>query len=208
MKVEVRVLAYAKVVLHTCKHPFKAVNGVLLGAIDQPSGKEAIIIVQDVVPLFHLALGLTPMLELALTQIEIYAKEKGMKIVGYYQANEHLKDLSPDLIAQRICDKIGDVIQLPVCLLMVDNEKLRPNSRECALKLFDRLDGKNWKEVPDVSGQRVLVGGVESLQIVNSLMATDDQRKLVDFDQHLDDTSKDWRNPSLEETIRLACRGL
>ena len=69
MQVEVCLLAYAKAVLHACKYPHKAVNGILLGSSDRSTAKTTLIDVQDAVPLSHLALGLTPMLELALTQV-------------------------------------------------------------------------------------------------------------------------------------------
>ena len=60
--------AYAKIVLHCCKYPQKAVNGVVIGTFsdkDQGSGVQ----IQDAIPLFHLNLSLAPMLEVALRQV-------------------------------------------------------------------------------------------------------------------------------------------
>jgi len=60
--------AYAKIVLHCCKYPNKAVNGVVIGIFsdkDQGAGVQ----IQDAIPLFHLNLGLAPMLEVALRQV-------------------------------------------------------------------------------------------------------------------------------------------
>ena len=58
--------AYAKLVLHCCKYPHLAVNGVVIGSISKESQTVQI---QDAVPLFHSGIGLAPMLEVALTQV-------------------------------------------------------------------------------------------------------------------------------------------
>lgn len=60
--------AYAKIVLHCCKYPQRAVNGVVIGTFsdkDQGAG----VLIQDAVPLFHQNLSLAPMLEVALRQV-------------------------------------------------------------------------------------------------------------------------------------------
>ena len=59
--------AYAKILLHTAKYPHKAVNGVLLG-VENP--KDGEIYALDAIPLFHITLGLAPMLEVALARVE------------------------------------------------------------------------------------------------------------------------------------------
>ena len=64
------VKAYAKIMLHCCKYPHKAVNGVVIGTFsdkDQGAGVQ----IQDAIPLFHLNLGLAPMLEVALRQVHV-----------------------------------------------------------------------------------------------------------------------------------------
>ena len=58
--------AYGKMLLHCCKYPDKAVNGVVVGAV---SKKDQSVQIQDAIPLFHLGLGLAPMMEVALTQV-------------------------------------------------------------------------------------------------------------------------------------------
>ena len=67
MKVTISVRAYAKILLHACKYPHKAVNGVVLA--DTTSQGPGMLHVADVVPLFHQCLGLAPMLEVALAQV-------------------------------------------------------------------------------------------------------------------------------------------
>jgi len=61
--------AYSKIVLHCCKYPHKAVNGVVIGSV---SKKDQSVQIQDAIPLFHLGLGLAPMLEVALAQVYVY----------------------------------------------------------------------------------------------------------------------------------------
>lgn len=53
-------------ILHAAKYPHCAINGVLLA---KSSAKNKEIEFVDAVPLFHLALNLTPMAEVALTQV-------------------------------------------------------------------------------------------------------------------------------------------
>lgn len=60
--------AYAKIVLHCCKYPHRAVNGVVIGTFsDKDQG--AAVLIQDAIPLFHQNLSLCPMLEVALRQV-------------------------------------------------------------------------------------------------------------------------------------------
>ena len=66
MKLRVSPRAYAKILLHTSKYPHKAVNGVLLGGENLEDGE---IYVLDAIPLFHICLGLAPMLEVALARV-------------------------------------------------------------------------------------------------------------------------------------------
>jgi len=64
----VGVQAYCKLLLHAAKYPHCAVNGVLL-AEDSKSKDHKVIRFVDCIPLFHLSLGLAPMLEIALLQV-------------------------------------------------------------------------------------------------------------------------------------------
>ena len=66
MKYHISPRAYAKILLHASKYPHKAVNGVLLGDETLQDGE---VYVLDAVPLFHICLGLAPMLEVALARV-------------------------------------------------------------------------------------------------------------------------------------------
>lgn len=66
--IKINAKAYCKLILHAAKYPHCAVNGVLLAKCS-PKNKEIEFV--DAVPLFHLALNLTPMAEVALTQVSL-----------------------------------------------------------------------------------------------------------------------------------------
>ena len=64
IEIEISTRAYAKLILHSAKYPSSAVNGVLIAKKVGSTLKFV-----DAVPLFHINLGLAPMLEVALTQV-------------------------------------------------------------------------------------------------------------------------------------------
>ena len=59
--------AYMKVVMHGLRYPHATVNGVLVGKRNGKGTKGQTIV--DAIPLFHSGHGLTPMVEVALTQV-------------------------------------------------------------------------------------------------------------------------------------------
>jgi len=109
---ELSQVAYSKIILHALKYPHTAINGVLLA--NEGSNSQSLKYI-DAIPLFHNNLGLAPMLEVALMQVEFmsfirfnriehsidsfilqidsYCRTNGLVIAGYYQANETLGEL-------------------------------------------------------------------------------------------------------------------
>ncbi|XP_062501164.1 ER membrane protein complex subunit 8-like [Corticium candelabrum] len=205
MKFSLSVVAYSKIVLHACRYPHRGVNGVLLGHVDDGD----VLRLVDAVPLFHFALGLVPMLEVALCQIEIYTRKMSLQIVGYYQANEHLEDSSPDTIAYRIADKIRENVmscRSPV-LLMVHNWNFGLTTGDVPLKAYCLgHEGKSWKKQEWEDG--ILEGGASTLQFVSGLVTSKEHEKLVDFDTHLNDITQDWLNSDITKTVEAtsSCR--
>ena len=88
--IEISTRAYVKMVLHVAKYPHALVNGVLLAKIGQQKSNQRLVVI-DSIPLFHQTEGLSPMTEVALTQIETRAASVGMIIAGYYHANRLFK---------------------------------------------------------------------------------------------------------------------
>ena len=112
-EIEFSARAYCKMVLHAAKYPHCAVNGVLLAKHTTPKSEDPTLLprltLADAVPLFHQIHGLSPMVEVALTQVEAVARQEGLRIAGFYHANEHLKDSSVDAFSQKIADKVRRV---------------------------------------------------------------------------------------------------
>lgn len=193
MKFNLSSRSYAKILLHTSKYPHKAVNGVLLGGETVQDGE---VYVLDAVPLFHICLGLAPMLEVALARVDIYCKQSGLQIVGYYQANEHIYDNSPNAICYKIGEKICDQFN-NAFILVVDNTKLSIPCEEIACKCYVLQDNK-WKQSDkDLS----LDGGEETLSLTTDLLDGKAYQSLVDFDNHLDDITQDWLNKDINKLV-------
>jgi len=197
--------AYSKILLHACKYPHKAINGVLLAEETTTSGKDAAMSsprrILDAVPLFHQCLGLAPMLEIALTQIDTYCRTEKLQIVGYYQANENVDDNAPDTIAYKIAEKINDNVSGGGMLVMVDNEKMDVECKEVALDVYTLDQNSNkWNS----TNPWYLIGGDSSLALVSELITGKTYQNLVDFDNHLDDVSLDWLNTPINKLVEIA----
>ncbi|XP_014666899.1 PREDICTED: ER membrane protein complex subunit 8-like [Priapulus caudatus] len=191
--------SYCKILLHVFKYPHCALNGLLLA--QKQKGKESkpphIV---DTVPLFHLNIGLTPMMEVALSQVDAYCRAKNLVIAGYYQANESFTANSPDLVSCRVTEKIAEHFGDAV-LLMVENDKLKSEVENAAFTVYSVHDGKAKKR--DVHKVQVQGAGTAAA-ITATLLATKQHWQLVDFDNHLDDVSLDWTNADVCEKIRCA----
>lgn len=70
MSLKLTTQAYCKMLLHAAKYPHCAVNGLLVAEKHKKtdSPKDSVLCV-DCIPLFHGALALAPMLEVALTLV-------------------------------------------------------------------------------------------------------------------------------------------
>lgn len=192
------VRAYCKMLLHAMKYPHRAVNGVFLA--EKRKNKEygsGTVNIVDSVPLFHLCLSLTPMLEVAVMQVEQYCKSQGLVIAGYYQANEHLKDSSPDFVANRIAERVYENFS-DACLVMIDNQKMSLDCDDVAFHLYQCSDNK-WK-LKDKNSVH-FEQGHKALGVASALLHSKAYRKLADFDNHLDDISLDWSNQTINEEI-------
>lgn len=166
-------------------------NGLLL-ADERRKGGEGQLQIVDCIPLFHQCLGLTPMLEVALVQVDQYCKKTGLVIAGYYQANEHLRDSAPDPVAYRVADKIAENFS-DACLVMVDNQLVSVSCNKAPLVVYGCQDGR-WRERPCRLEDK-------TLGVTSSLLQAKVYRSLSDFDNHLDDICRDWCNREIDEEI-------
>ncbi|KAL9441847.1 hypothetical protein AB3S75_020362 [Citrus x aurantiifolia] len=198
LKYELSQNAYIKLVLHARKHKTAAVNGVLLGRVSPQN--DAVVEIADSVPLFHSHLGLLPNLEISLIMIEEHYGAQGLGIVGYFHANERFDDLELDSIAKNIGNHICRYF--PQCaILLLDNKKLealpKGKDRSPVMQLYIRDASKNWKLVGSDGGCQLLTKEPAANVVLMDYISSEKWQDIVDFDDHLDDISKDWLNPDL-----------
>ncbi|KDP39312.1 hypothetical protein JCGZ_01069 [Jatropha curcas] len=195
LKYEVSQNAYIKLVLHSLKHKSSAVNGVLLGR-----SSDDVVEITDSVPLFHNHLGLLPPLEISLIMIEEYYGAQGLGIVGYFHANERFDDAELGNVAKNIGDHIYRYFP-QAAILLLDNKKLEalPNGKDRSpvLQLYTRDASKNWKLAGPDGGNRLILKEPAANIVLLDFISSKKWQDVVDFDDHLDDITKDWLNPEL-----------
>lgn len=206
VKYEIQDKAYCKCILHAVKHKTSAVNGVLIGRVsdDGVEGGASTLHITDAVPFFHGQLALLPMLELALLQVDehLSLEKGGLQIVGYYHANERFDDDELNLVARKIGDHVIRFFPQAVILLL-DNKRLasllKNESLKSILQLYLRDANRIWKQAGQVgsaSGELALKDSTANNLLVSYILEGRD-KKVVDFDEHLDDVTKDWLNRKL-----------
>lgn len=203
-----------KVLAHAAKFPSHSVNGVLLGSVGA-NGVE----VHDAVPLCHTTLALAPALEIGLAQVEAYTSISGStEIVGYYHSEARYApgDLPP--LGRKVADKLADRQPRAVALVL-DNKKLEQFCKGQAdnpFDLFNKDGARGWKRAGG-GGSAAAEGEAGSnsgLQLHGSdwkklreefftMFKQLKHRTLADFEEHLDDPSKDWLNKSFAGKFTL-----
>lgn len=190
--------AYCKIILHAAKYPHCAINGLLLAKQKNKGDSKSVELrIEDVIPLFHICLHVSPMAEIALTMVDQFAASKGLILVGYYLANENINDLSTDKPAHRIADKIAENYSNAL-MVVIDNKDITLQMNSNPLRVAQFVDGK-WKakDIIDISYEKL----VTYTGALHSLLKAEQYRNLVDFDNHLDDISLDWQNRKLNKII-------
>ena len=194
---EVSVSAYCKTILHCAKYPWREVSGVWLGQMERNDGSSpAKYTVVDAVPLFHCD-TLAPMTEAALNIVEELCKSwapwKGLEIVGYYYANEGASDVAPKPLTKQVASKIGSIYPSSR-LFMINGAEISDPSKTCLVMYArkSKQETEKWTEAGSGEGTlSVAEGGAASL---TKLLKQEGQKDLIDFDDHFDDPSKDFRN--------------
>ncbi|XP_057523657.1 ER membrane protein complex subunit 8/9 homolog [Amaranthus tricolor] len=185
--------AYIKIVLHALKHKSSAVNGVLVGRYDAGKG---IVQISDAVPLFHSNTGLLPSLEIALMQIEEHFASQEVSLVGYFHANERSDDYDLSNVAKNIGDHLCRYFP-QAGILLLDNRKLealpKVKDRSPVMQLYSR-DGSKWKVEEN---SHLVMKEPSANMILLDYVSTQKWEGIIDFDDHLDDISKDWLNAEL-----------
>ncbi|KAM4092113.1 hypothetical protein ACB094_06G012700 [Castanea mollissima] len=194
---EIAQNAYMKIVLHALKHKSSAVNAVLLGRV---SPTNDVVEITDSVPLFHSHLGLLPQLEISLILIEEHYAVKGVNIVGYFHANERFDDYELSGVAKNVGDHIYRYFP-QAAILLLDNKKLealpKGKDRSPVMQLYTRDSSKNWKLAGGEGSSQLTIKEPAANAVLLDYISTEKWQDVVDFDDHLDDISKDWLNPEL-----------
>ncbi|BDA40952.1 ER membrane protein complex subunit 8 [Coccomyxa sp. Obi] len=209
MSYSVDRLAILKILLHSAKYPSASINGLLLGKVlasGAPNGSgeahasgsdgEPALHIIDAIPLFHSFLTLAPSLETALCQVDAFCKADGnLQVVGYYHANERLNELDLKPAARKIADRIQQRVPQAITLL-VDNGKLPGLAEHKAADLLQLWvkDGRGWVRLPS-SKLKADSGGLADLYMEMLLQGKHSQ--ISDFDDHLNDLTKDWTNKEI-----------
>lgn len=196
-EVEVTVQAYTKMVLHAAKYPHRAVCGLLLGDKRAPDLERVSLV--DAVPLFHVALPLAPMLEVALTQLDIWCKEHDLVIAGYYQVNENQHDTMANPVAFRTAERVA-INNGTGLLVMLENEGLGSRHSRLPLKVYKYNEGK-WS----LKDNSFVVTEADCMPVSEALIRSGAYLELSDFDNHLDDLRRDWANDHVNRMILDSC---
>ncbi|KAL1786598.1 ER membrane protein complex subunit 8 [Sigmodon hispidus] len=140
--------AYCKMVLHGAKYPHCAVNGLLVGERQRPrkvhlpgSGSHTLCL--DCITLFHSTLAPVPMLEVMLTLIESWCNDNSCVVAGYYQANQHVKDASPNQVAEKVASRTAEGFSDTV-LIMVDNVKFTLDCTAPTIHMYEHHENR-WR---------------------------------------------------------------
>jgi len=197
---EVAPEAYLKMVMHAKKHAHEECNGLLIGTTSE-GGDGHRVCVEDAVPLFHGTVGVAPMAEVALAQVAQHArKKKGMLVVGCYHANERADD---DTVGPR-AKWLADGVQRnapKACLLLLDNARFHQADTGTSVPLFHChvKEGGKWKRGNPDGNQPVEAKLVPATSpgVLAEYLKEKRHLQIVDFDDHLDDPSKDWLNPEI-----------
>ena len=139
-----------------------------------------------------------------LLQAEAYAQQHSLQLVGYYHAEARMnaQDIHP--VGKRIADRLAER-QPDSFVLAVNNQKLAAFSRqgsseppfELMLRESSAVKG-SWKKVAPGSLGLPPGSSWEALRArFLNLHAKGQHAQLADFDEHLDDVSRDYTNPHL-----------
>ncbi|KAI7906968.1 uncharacterized protein BX663DRAFT_548067 [Cokeromyces recurvatus] len=188
---KVQLHAYAIPLLHAAKYPASDVCGALLGK-NTANGLE----VQTAVPFFHNWTTLTPMLEIALKQTDLYAKKNNLAIIGWYHGNARLED---DTLPERSI-KVAETIKKnndgKAIIFLLDNKRfLKLDEDETAIMPYVNTTDNQWKKIKEpfkATKSEIEFNENDTYSKVRGLFNSSAYNRIYDFDEHLEDVSLNW----------------
>ncbi|CAO3701661.1 unnamed protein product [Rhizopus microsporus] len=178
--IQLNVSAHAIPLLHAAKYPAYSVCGVLLGKVNGSN-----LHITKAIPFFHHWITLSPMLEVALRQTEIYAHDHKLTIIGWYHANEDKDDTRLSDGTKHVAETIRK--QCGHCVVLLINNKVFSQPDEAAFIPHVYTDNQ-WKVTNQLTIQEA--ASVKSQELI----ASSKYKDLHDFDEALEDASLDWLN--------------
>ncbi|TIB74481.1 UPF0172-domain-containing protein [Wallemia mellicola] len=180
---------HSKIIAHAGKYPECAINGILIGRLDDKNvelvGLISLMVLTDAIPVQHLWNKLSPVLEMALQLVEIHANSLNLQIVGLYEASE-LIDQHPTLSSTttHILNKIKSNANNSkhVVGIAVDNRIILKDSKEAGLLTFKPSQSQSFTSYTST------ISPVDMPKI-KTLCS-----HFNDFDDHLENNSLDWLN--------------
>ncbi|KAI9486397.1 MAG: hypothetical protein EXX96DRAFT_41594 [Benjaminiella poitrasii] len=189
---KVNLHAYAIPLLHAAKYPASDVCGVLLGK-NTTAGIE----VQTAVPFFHHWTTLTSMLEVALEQVNIYAKKNDLAIIGWYHGNARLEDHVLPERAIKVAETIKKNNNDKAIIFLLDNKQIsKLDQDKSAITPYINSDNQ-WKKIKEpFKNEEASFIENDVYSKVCGLFSSSAYNRIHDFDEHLEDVSLDWLNVS------------
>ncbi|CAH0513595.1 unnamed protein product [Peronospora belbahrii] len=182
--------------LHAAKWPANSICGVLLG---QEKGQSFLIV--DAVPLFHHETPLTPLVEVACAMVDTYCqKSLKLKIVGFYYAENGSFSSNCENKLSHFTEKVADRVEQNcsrACVLVVNKNQLQHNTTS-GLQLLLKDVKRGWTRVEN----RLTVVD-EAATILTKGLEQTSETDVVDFEEHLEDPRKDWRNLHIVDLLKL-----
>ncbi|CAO3642195.1 unnamed protein product [Cunninghamella blakesleeana] len=184
---KIELHAYTIPLLHAAKYPASEICGLLLGKVDN----ELITSITTAIPLFHHWTTLTPMLDLALEQVELYAEKKQLQIVGWYQANERINDKALHDNGLKVVEAIRQRYKAAVAFI-VDNEKISSlENKSSAIVVYNYIE-QQWK----VNKQAIQDINEDFYPKVRGYFSASTYQRIIDLDDHLENIDLDYLSSS------------
>ncbi|GAN09647.1 UPF0172-domain-containing protein [Mucor ambiguus] len=186
--------AYAIPLLHAAKYPSSDVCGVLLGK-NTADG----LLVKTAIPFFHHWTTVTPMLEIALKQTNLYAKKNDLNIVGWYHGNARSDDTVLPERAIKVTETIKRNNQDKAIIFLINNKQLAHlEADESAITPFVYTDNQ-WRKLKEPFTSNNLdatLNEKDTYSKVRGLFSSSAYNRIHDFDEHVDDVSLNWLETS------------
>lgn len=132
--------------------------------------------------------------------VEEHFRAKDLSVVGYYHANERADDSELRGAAKNIGDHIFRCFPRAAVLLL-DAGKMQElpkrKGRDPVVQLYSRDSSKGWRQSGSDGTSQLTLNEPSANAVLLDYIASEKWQEVVDFDDHLDDISKDWLNPDL-----------